>query len=198
MNRIDILTIYRIALPILLSAVDIWFKLPNCSQVVSAQVSWQAKVHTFSIMGNPHRLFSSAWGVLLFVAVVLCFRNVGAVCICHLPFAFVVVHLCSSLFIVRSVHWCRQPDQEGGGGGFSSVMDCQGADELAGRGLLTEVLRLSSSVLGSASMSLSRSGGICILAVLTGGLSCSCWSHPSPIAYAYVQLPAIFVPIKQS
>jgi len=69
--------------------------LPSRLQVVSTQVSWQAKVHTF-LMIDPHRSFSSAWGVLLFVAVVLCFRHVGAIHVCHLLFTFIVVHSCSS------------------------------------------------------------------------------------------------------
>jgi len=111
--------------------------------------------------GRPP-LFSSAWGVLLFVAVVLCFRQwidmwgPFAFVISHSRITFVVVRLCSYSFIVRFVCWYRQPSQ-GGGGKISSVMDCQGAGEVAGRGLLTGVLPLSSWVHPSSCVIVIRS-----------------------------------------
>jgi len=72
-------------------------------------------------------------------------RHVGAIHVCHLPFTFIVIRSCSYSFIVRFVCWYHQPSQ-GGGGKFSSVMNYQGAGEVAGRGLLTGVLPLSSWV----------------------------------------------------
>jgi len=61
---------------------------------------------------------------------------------CH-PFVFVVVRWHSRSFVVLVVRWCHEGGQEGGGGGFSSVMGGKGTGELAGRGLLTGVLPLS-------------------------------------------------------
>jgi hypothetical protein len=97
-------------------------------------VSWQVKVHTFLMMETPTVRFRLHGGSLLPSCCV--FDSESTIRVCHLPFTFVVVRLCSYSFIVRFVCWCHQPSQ-GGGGKFSSVMDCQGAGELAGRGLLT-------------------------------------------------------------
>jgi len=81
--------------------------------VVSTHASWQAKVHTFLMMGDPHCSFLSAWGVLLFVAVVLCFRHVGAIRVCHLLFTFIVVRSCvhihsSSALFVGAVNLAKE------------------------------------------------------------------------------------------
>ena len=116
------------------------------------------------MMGDPHCLFSSAWGSRSSSLLPsCCVFDSESTHRGHLHLS-PSVHVRCCLFVFIFVHQCCQSSQ-GGSGKFSFVMDCQGTGELAG-GYLLGYFPLSSwvhpsirvIVIGSLSLSNSYHG----------------------------------------
>jgi len=68
------------------------------AQPLAGGQCWQAKVHTFLMIGDPHCSFLSAWGSSPLLPLCCVFNMWGAICIYHLlhihcrPFMFIFIH----------------------------------------------------------------------------------------------------------